>query len=644
MAKPKNTATKYNYGEGAFADNRWFLDEFKDIRAERVMAVAGKLWKQLEPTRNRMFTCERMYDDMASLGLSPRRYRQRSVFSNWHRPSLNGCKAVVDTYVALLTKDRPRISVITSGARQSVQRKARFLEQFGDGVMYEDDFHDKSTDVVYDQAIYGTGVEFFYENDDDPKHIQAASERVPPHEMLADDQATYYGKPDEIMRLKWVEVFRLQKEYPEKAEELEHANSSAFDDAVGTAEEPQYGTVRLIPLVSAWKCASKAGPGRYSYVAGNVILEDEPYNEFSIPFEFSYRQRPRAGIFGKSLVDEVAGIQKELNILVQRVQRSIHLLGAGHWMIEEGSKVNTSHIDNQIGSISRYKGTMPHLNVVDPVPPQVFAQIDRLWMKMFEVIGISPQAAQGQVPANIHSAKGQLVYADVQSQRFQPSYREYQSFYLRSMRQFIRLARRISEHDKNFAVKAVGKEMMQAVKWADANLEEEEYALRLYATNALEDDPVGRIEQASNLVETQMVPPKKGLRLLMDMPDLKAFFNEEFASERAIDICIETIFDKGKYKAPEPMMDLASGITRMQNAYLEAWGKEDADPKRLANAMRWIAQAKSQQAKAAAPPPPPPGAQPGPPPPGAPPMPPPGMPGPLNAPPANLNGAPPGAA
>jgi hypothetical protein len=46
------------------------------------------------------------------------------------------------------------------------------------------------------------------------------------------------------------------------------------------------------------------------------------------------------GFFGVGLVEELLGIQREINKLLQQIQRGHHLI-AGHYLVENGSKVNT---------------------------------------------------------------------------------------------------------------------------------------------------------------------------------------------------------------------------------------------------------------------------------------------------------------
>jgi len=361
---------------------------------------------------------------------------------------------------------------------------------------------------------------------------------------------------------------------------------------------------------------------------GDVVLLEEEWKRDSFPFVFLYRQQPNEGIWGMSLAQELSGLQLAVNKLLRDIQRAQALV-VGHYLIDNSTEVNTGSISDRIGGFIRYRGTPPKYEAPPPVSDQNIAYLQQLWQRCFETIGISQQAAQSQKPAGLESGKAMQVYADIQSQRFKPSYEEYQHFFLRLGRQIIATANSMSEDGEDgFYVKAAGKTEMQAVRWADVGgLDEEEFLLKLYPTNAFSDDPAARLQQIQDMMTAGLLDAKAGRRLL-EMPDIKEFENYENASYNLTMKIMGQILKGGEYIGPEPFMDLAEGIKLMQLGYLK--GKLDGVPQgRLEGLSTWIA-----QAQAILIPTPPPGAPPGPPgappgptgPPGAPPGPP-GMPG-----------------
>jgi hypothetical protein len=351
-----------------------------------------------------------------------------------------------------------------------------------------------------------------------------------------------------------------------------------------------------------------------------VLVLEEPCTRY--PFKFLYVSKPSHSVWGDGFVQQLMPMQFELDALLNMVRNSMKLSGLKIG-IPSTSNVNTMAIAGVPDALLKFTDQPPIPLLWPAVAPDVYQQMDRIWQRMFEVPGISQLSAQSQKPAGLNSGKALQVYADVQSQRFEPSYAEYQHFFLRLARQIIACAR---DMDESFYVRAAGKQTMSTVRWADVGgLEDHEFDLKLYPTNALADDPAARIQQVQDLMTAQLLDPKAGRRLL-DMPDLEEFSSYENASYNLTMRVVTEILHEGRYIGPEPHMDLAEAVKLVQLAYVKA-RFENAPEDRLELLDRWMSAAQG----ILAPPPPPPGAgaPPGPPTPGAPGMPVPGRGGPL---------------
>lgn len=614
-------------------DTRWYLPEFEQTRAIKVMDLCGQLWRNLEPTRMSMIRAARLYGNLPILGLSPRLYRQKQLTIRNRRIALNVIKSTVDTYVSILTKDRPKVTFLTSGGDWSLQRKAKLLEKFIDGQFYETDLHITAQAVSRDSALFGIGLVKVY-SEETRKGPKICIERVLPWELLVDDQDASYGEPRCMYHVKFMDRRALMVKYPEHREELMMASTPMFDET-GTNYQDQNDSIDLCAVVEAWALPlGNDEEGRHVIACGNVTLVDEPYTDEFFPFEVLYRQKPIQGIWGQSLADELEAIQVEIARILMNIQRS-QMLAVGHWLVENNAKINTNAINDVVASIIRYSGMKPEYVAYQPVSNDVYSHLDRLWQRAFEVVGISQMTAQSQKPAGLNSGKAMLVYADVQSQRFQPCYREYQHWYLNLAHQIIHQARKISDSHPDFAVKATGKSMITAVKWADCCLDDEEYSLQLKPTNALADDPAAKLQIVQDMINAGMINPDDGRRLL-DMPDLEQLNSLENAAYDVVMMSVERMIDEGEYFGPEPYMGpeyLQQAIHIVQMQYLKArlnFVPED----RLALLRRWMDEAAD---KLAPPAPPPeataPGLPPGAPPPGPPGAPPGGPPGPGGPPP-----------
>ena len=562
-------------------DSCWWLAPDSD-RPRMAQAWTARHWRNLDDMRQRMLTNARLYGNMPLAGLTPKSYRSTSSLVKTNQLSLNVVKAVCDSYVALLTDEKPKVTFLTTGGDWKTQKKAKALEKFVDGVFYEAELYDSADLIALDSAVFGTAVVKNYVDEDEK---QICIERVFPWEIVVDDEEAMRGKPTTIGHVTWVDRRALMAAYPELAEKIRFANTS-WMSAEAVATDVEQGNTQ-VALIELWHLGKG---GMHIMQVGDVELVAEKYTKKKSPLEFLYRLKPLAGIWGISLADELRGIQKEINTILLKIQRSYHLLAAGHWLVEEGSDIDTGELDNVIGSIIRYRGTRPEMTAASGVPADVYQQLDRLYNRAFEIIGVPATFAQGQKPADLSSGKAMQTYADISAKRFTPSYRQYQGFFMRESRQVLDLARDVP----NMKVKVSQKDFMQTVKSADVIMKEDEFVLQMYPTNKLASDPAEKLSQVQELANAGWIPPEKAMRLL-DFPDLDSFAADANASYDLVQDIANDLLDGGEYVGPEPFMNLTEAVDIMQRCYLRA-KQQGAKPKQLTPLLRWMNQAAGQLA------------------------------------------------
>lgn len=573
-------------------DTTWWTEDNESRRAEIVCDVASRLWRDQASTREGMLRAARMYGSLPMMGLSPRLYRQRTM-SRGRRLAFNVVKSVVNTYVAMVTKDKPKVSFITSGGDDAMQRRAKRLEKFVDGTCYDQALHIQAYQCVRDSALFTFGITKFFKDKIDPDKPRVGIERTLPWEWLFDDQESANGKPPNAYHIKFMDRRAVAVDNPDLAGEIMLAGGGGFDD-VGESVD-QVNLVEWCVVVEAWHLPPNAKtPGRHTIcvVGVDTPLEDEEWTYPRFPAEILYRERPIQGIHGESLADELGPIQVEMSRLLMSIQRA-QMYAVGHWLVEENSNVNTKQIDDVQASIIRYRGTPPTFHAANAVASDVYAHLDRIWGRAFELVGVPQMNAAGQKPAGINSGKGLLVYAEVTSTRFKPCYAEYQDWYMRCAQQIIHLAADIAEDHKDFTVRAPGK-MMDAIKWADVHMREEEYVLQMYPTNFLAEEPAAKLDQVQVMLNSGMIPDAREGRRMLAMPDDEAARSYEDASYDNTMEAARLIIEKGEYFAPIGQMDLKDAIRWMQMIFLKArFNKVPQD--RLDLMTRWIDDAKDQE-------------------------------------------------
>lgn len=591
-------------------DLRWWTDSHKEEadRAACIRKCAAAIWVDQTNMRMEMLRAARLYGSIPMLGLSPKLYRRRAASTRASKLALNVIKSVSDTYVAMLTDDEPRVTFDTNGADWGLQQKAQRLEQFNDGIFFDTDVYDLTPQLGLDTCIFGVGVlkphiewNGWDQTDkpaNDTEQPRIVYDRLHPWRLLRDDQEWFSGKGRTQYEITYADKLALMEEYPDRAADIDARSGSddfnEWGDGSASFLDLQSDDVCI---VEAWHLprTRNSGDGLHVITCGDVVLFEGPWKVTDFPHEVLYRLRPAfGGTWGDALAAELEGIQYEINVLLQKIQRSHHLLAAGHWLVSNGSEIATGTIDNQIGSIIRYTGIPPELKVVEAVAPDVYGQLDRLYNRAFEIVGVSQQAAQGQKPSGLNSGKALLVYADIVSKRFQPSYRLYQHFMVRLARKNIAMAREIAAKCPDYSVKATGPEMMETVKWADANMEDEEFLMKPFATNEIAEEPAGKLEIIQGLANSGYIMDKPDVMRLLNIPDLKEYQSLSDATYDWVMEIVDSIMRKGEYKGPEPFMtktQMIDAIGRMQRAYYKYGQKKNVPEERLQMMRDWMVQA-----------------------------------------------------
>lgn len=629
--QPNSTNTPGMPGSPGKANCQWWVDTGNEDwdaiqRGQRLSNVASTLWRVQEPLRHAWLTAWRLYTNQPIQGLGPKGYKIRS-HGRYNAQGLNLCRAVTDSYVALITKDRPRSFFDVVGADRKLKTKAKHLQSFIDGISYETRLEEKQLTIVRDTAIFGEGIVKIFRSDEcgSPR---VAIERRKPWCILVDEQeaASGWDSCDNIYEIEYVDRLALMARFPEFADRIRLASSSSYLEAPGDTQTDTNFQDTCV-TVEAWHKPRIAGPdgsrdGRHTLIVGSLVLADEEWDVRRFPLEFCYMNTPIQGVYESGIPNEIAPQQFEINRIMRTISKS-QRLSVGHWMVETNSDVDTNAIDDIVASIVRYSGVMPEYVVHPGVTEDVYAYLWQIWAKGFEVKGLSQLASMAQVPQTLKSSVAIETYADVGSDRQRVCYREYQNWNLRVTEQILHVAREISEEDPSFEVKSTSsKSMMKTVRAADVLLKDEEFNLKIREVNALGEDVSSKLQTVSDLTSAGLIDGDSGKRMLIEdggVPDLQEYESLEASSYNFVEFCVDKAIDDDEYVKPNIFVDdLSLCVQRMRKFYLKAQmdGVEDTKLKLL---RQWMTEAADLKTAMTPPAPPPmPGAPPGLPKPGGP--------------------------
>lgn len=491
----------------------------------------------------------RLYGNMPLIGLNSRSSAKMATTQSSlsDRISYNVCQSAVDTITSKICKNKPRPMFLTSGGDYKIQRKAKKLDQFCEGVFYENKAYEMGELIFRDACVFDAGIVHVFNH-----YGRVTHERVLSRELLVDEIEAQYGKPRQMHRVKNVDRMVLCDLFPEKRKAILAANA-ATPDKLGGYEN----VADCISVTESWHLPSgpNASDGCHVICTESELLRFEDYKKDFFPFAILRWNHRLEGYWGQGLVEQIQNIQVEINKLLWVIQRSMHLAGSFKVFLENGSKIIKEHLNNDIGAIVSYTGTPPQYVTPPIVAPEVYQHFMTLKNSAFEVAGISQLSATSQKPAGLNSGKALREYNDIETDRFQTVGQGFEQFFLDLARLDVDCAKDIYEEEGSYEVKVPGKKFIETIDWKDVDMADDEYVMKLYPVSSLPNTPEGRLQTITEYMQAGFLTPRAGRRLL-DFPDLEAEEKLANSTEDYLLKILDKIIEEGVYTAPEPYDDL----------------------------------------------------------------------------------------
>jgi len=487
------------------------------------------------------------------------------------RVTWNIVASMIDTVVAKITKNRPRPMFLTDDGDYSSQKKAENLNKFIEGSFYKMKLYDKGAKSFLDACVFGTGfIKFFISGS------EIECERVFPNELFVDAEESIYNNPRNLYQTKWMHRSVLKKMFPKFKNAIDDSGQmSSSDSYIGSTERRS----DMVNVLEAWHLPSEEDgkDGRHVISIEQAALLDEDYNKSYFPFGKQIWSDRLLGYFGQGIAEQLKGIQFEINKILRTISVAQHLVSIPKVMVESGSKIVKSHLNNEIGGVIVYSGTKPSYETFTAVPTELYNHLERLYTKAYELIGISQLSATSKKPSGLDSGVALREFNDIETERFVTVGRKYEQFYLDCARIIIDLATDLSEAGTDYSVQFNNNKFLQKIKFSEIKLDEDAYEMQCFPTSFLPSTPSGKLQSVQELINSGMISKEDGIRLL-DFPDLSSVTSLMTAQTEIIDDILEKMVDSGNYLPPEPFYNLTLALQRSQLSYMKyklAGVKED---------------------------------------------------------------------
>ena len=410
------------------------------------------------------------------------------------RLTFNIIHSICQAATAKIAKHKPAIQFLTEGGNFSSKRKAKLFTKLMQGQFYAMDIYPLAQKVFLDACIAGTGVIKVFS-----EFGKVKTERVPIGELSLDPLEVEYGNmPRQLFQTKKVSRHVMAAMFPDKKVQVMEADADTDDNSVYGRSDSRDSD--MILCHEAWHLPSgpDAEDGRHIICVDSVTLLDEPWEKDYFPFCFIRWTENPTSFWGNGLSKEVKGVQIEINKLLARIQEQMHL-ATPKVFIEDTSKIVQSHLNNRVWGAIKYRGTPPQFFVPRSVSGEMFAHLDRLVDRAYEMTGISQLAAQSKKPVGLESGRALREFSDIESERFMVVGQAYEKLFIDISKQVIAIIKDLHTSEEPFVAMSFDHKQLEKISWADVDLEADQYVMKILPIGSLPQTPAAKLASVAEM-------------------------------------------------------------------------------------------------------------------------------------------------
>ena len=546
-------------------DVKWYEIQDNSSVHDTLYPLIRKIRERNQLRSHRNLVYAKLYGNTELLGVSSASYAQPNPVATANRVTWNVLQSCVDTQASKIAKNKPLPKFLTEKGDWEKQQKAMNLNKFIAGSFYKARTYQSSARCFVDGAVFGTGLKKVYSIG---KEI--ISERTLPDELCVDDNESWVSDPTNLYQTKTVSRSWLAAMYPKFRAQILELKSAA---SIAEYASNEYADQVLID--EAWHLPTKSfdgktnKDGRHAIVIAGATLECGEWTWPIFPFARFLHVPQLVGFFGQGVCERHAGSQMEVNKYLKNIQTAHHLGSNFMVMKEASSNVETSTLTNEIGLVCNYTGTMPSIHTFQTVHPEIYAHLERVVQRVYEIEGVSMMSAAAKKPAGLDAGVAIREMNDIESERFYQVGQRYEQFHLDEATLHILCAKEIAKKFPDYAVPSKNRDSIEFIRWKDVELEEDAYTMQCFPASSLPREPFARMQYVQELATSGYIDPET-TQELMDFPDLSEYQSIKLAKRKLIREMVYKILVDGTPQTVEPYFDLAYGLDYSQNCYNDA--------------------------------------------------------------------------
>lgn len=423
----------------------------------------------------------------------------------------NVIKSAIETLISMIASKKVRPFFNTINGTFKDITIAKQAQHFFDLTYDRWNVNEVVSMAFRDACIFDTG--YVYINKDD-----ARVERVMPWQMFFDPRQLAYDKP--------VDVLYKQTQVP----------TILLDDRITTDEES-------VDVCHYWNIKTHK---HVVYIPKVNYYDEEEYDSDTLPFVTLYYNKPLKGRSSNSVVDDLMGIQLEIDSILQKIKDASQLTPSNTIFVPEGSDIMASKLSNRVGEVITYSLT-PNMtgspvSVATPsfIDPEYLQLLSQLKQDAFEIVGVSKLSAASQKPEGLNSGVALATMENIESERFETQLNQV-------IRCYTDIAKKVIDIFDG-SILPIDKNRI-SITWNQVKKAARHMSLQFSAAESLSKDPSQKLQQLQQLAAAGVLPQTR-IAQLMELPDLQTGYNIANNAINAVMTVIQRCIENDDYEVP----------------------------------------------------------------------------------------------
>lgn len=540
--------------------SKWWLEP-KHEKHSHIAAFVKRVKDAQSARHQRNLFMAQLYENEQIGGFGAGKYNSPITQSaQTKRITVNVIKSCTDTLVSKIGTARPKPMALTDKGNWYERQRAKDLTNYLEGLYDEIGMWRLGTLALRDACVLGTGVLKLHNSTG-----KIGVDRVICDEIIVDETEAIYGDPRQIHQARYIAREVVSGMFPGYKEEIAACKSGVDLDVVNSR------AADMLLVTESWHLPSFTGAtdGSHCVTIENCDLFEEKWSREWFPFLFLRYSDRMLGFYGRSLAEEIVGIQLELNKMLRMIAISQHLVSVPQVWLEHTSQTVPSNLSNEVGGVRYYAGNPPIYMTPPAMPAEYYQHFETLYRRAFEITGISQLSAQGQKPSGMTAGIALRTMQDIESDRFKWTSQKYDQMFLSAAEIIVDMNDELHKKNTDLKVKVESNKFVKTLKWSAVRMDIDAYKMRLFPTSLLPSSPEGRFQKVQEMLQGGMLEREQGVALL-DFPDITAETSRTLSPRDIVLKMLGSIIEEGVYMSPEPYMDLVQAKQLAQLTYLQS--------------------------------------------------------------------------